>query len=184
MPVAALRSPHLIEARERIRINMQPISRDMFARYFWMCWDLLHDNPQPATDHGPPMPTYFRFLTLLAFKVFCEEKVDLAILEVGMGGLYDATNIVKAPAVCGITSLAIEHKSILGSTLAEIATQKAGILKAGIPAFVVPQMEEAMVTVTKCAYDADAPLQIVPDYASCVHAGIGSICLPLSTQLC
>ena len=107
---------------------------------------------------------WMAFLTLMAFKVFVEEKVDLAVIEVGMGGLYDATNIMEKPAVCGITSLALEHTSTLGNTLAEIATQKAGILKPGVPAFVVPQKAEAMATVAECALAVGAPLKLVPDY--------------------
>ena len=62
-------SPHLIEARERIRINMKPLSQKTFARYFWMCWDLLEANPGQPVAGMPEMPTYFRFLTLMAFKV-------------------------------------------------------------------------------------------------------------------
>ena len=98
------------------------------------------------------MPTYFRFLTLMAFKVFLHEGVDAAVVEVGLGGRYDATNILPRPRVCphrvcdpkrtptgargqvcGITLLGLEHTSILGDTLSQIAFQKAGIFKPGVP---------------------------------------------------
>ncbi|GMP23161.1 hypothetical protein CsSME_00000859 [Camellia sinensis var. sinensis] len=90
------------------------------------------------------MPTYFRFLALLAFKIFAAEQVDVAILEVGLGGKFDATNVVQKPIVCGITSLGYDHMEILGNTLGEIAGEKAGIFKQGVPAFTVHQPDEAM----------------------------------------
>lgn len=119
--VVTCRSPHLIEVRERIRIDGRPVSKDLFCKHFWECWDMLH-----SSEGG--MPAYFRFLTLLAFKMFLAEKVDVAVVEVGLGGRYDATNVID-PAVCGITSLGLEHTDILGSTLSEIAFHKAGIFK-------------------------------------------------------
>ncbi|KAH7677160.1 Tetrahydrofolate synthase protein [Dioscorea alata] len=91
-----------------------------------------------------PMPVLFQFLTLLAFKIFLSEKVDVAILEVGLGGGLDATNVVRRPVVCGITSLGMDHMEILGDTLGKIASEKAGILKSGVPAYTVPQLSEAM----------------------------------------
>lgn len=75
------------------------------------------------------MPGYFRFMTLLAFHAFLKMKVDVTILEVGVGGTYDSTNIVPKPVVTGITALGIDHVSVLGKTLKEIAWQKGGIFK-------------------------------------------------------
>ena len=75
------------------------------------------------------MPFYFSFFTVMALFVFVREKVDVAILEVGIGGQYDSTNVVLTPRVCGITSLDLDHTSILGNTLEAIAWQKAGIFK-------------------------------------------------------
>jgi folylpolyglutamate synthase len=72
---------------------------------------------------------YFRFLTLLAFHVFLQEEMDVMILEVGVGGEYDATNVVEQPVVCGITPLGFDHMSILGETIESIAWHKAGIIK-------------------------------------------------------
>ncbi|XP_073267046.1 folylpolyglutamate synthase isoform X3 [Populus alba] len=107
-----------------------------------------------------PMPTYFRFLALLAFKIFSAEQVDVAILEVGLGGKFDATNVVQKPIVCGIASLGYDHMEILGDTLAQIAGEKAGIFKDGIPAFTVPQPDEAMNVLEEKASELNVHLQV------------------------
>ncbi|XP_020244775.1 folylpolyglutamate synthase-like isoform X2 [Asparagus officinalis] len=90
------------------------------------------------------MSTYFRFLALLGFKIFSTKQVDVAILEVGLGGKLDATNVMKAPVVCGISSLGHDHTEILGNTLGHIAGEKAGIFKQEISTYTVPQTAEAM----------------------------------------
>jgi folylpolyglutamate synthase/dihydrofolate synthase len=95
-----------------------------------------------------PKPSYFRYLTLMSFHVFIQEKVDFAIVEVGIGGAFDSTNIVEQPLATGITSLGMDHMAILGDTLAKIAWQKAGIFKKNCPAFSSIQKPEA-VTVIK-----------------------------------
>lgn len=77
----------------------------------------------------PDKPPYFRYLTLMCLHVFKELNVDVAILEVGVGGEYDSTNLVQSPIVCGITSLGLDHCALLGSTIGEIAWHKAGIMK-------------------------------------------------------
>jgi folylpolyglutamate synthase len=88
------------------------------------------------------MPPFFYFLTLLAIRIFHHEHVDVAVLEVGLGGRWDATNIVS-PVVCGITSLGYDHMDILGHTLSLIAKEKAGIIKAGVLVVTVEQPAEA-----------------------------------------
>jgi folylpolyglutamate synthase/dihydrofolate synthase len=101
-------------------------------------------------------PPYFYFLTLLALRVFHAERVDVAVLEVGLGGRWDATNVVPAPAVCGITSLGYDHMDILGHTLTLIAGEKAGIIKAGVPAVTTTQPEEARVVLEQRAQELQA----------------------------
>ncbi|KAF1895180.1 hypothetical protein Lal_00022679 [Lupinus albus] len=133
-------SPHLIDIRERFRIDGVEICEEKFLAYFWWCYDRLKEK----TNDNVPMPTFFHFLALLAFKIFSAEQVDVSIMEVGLGGKYDATNVVQEPIVCGITSLGYDHMEILGNTLGEIAGEKAGIFKHRIPAFTVPQPDEAM----------------------------------------
>ncbi|XP_061343517.1 folylpolyglutamate synthase-like isoform X3 [Gastrolobium bilobum] len=149
-------SPHLIDIRERFRLDGMEICEEKFLAYFWWCYDRLKEK----TDENVPMPPYFRFLALLAFKIFAAEQVDVAIMEVGLGGKYDATNVVQAPIVCGITSLGYDHMEILGNTLGEIAGEKAGIFKERIPAFTVPQPDEAMRVLEEKASQLNVPLQV------------------------
>ncbi|CAA7259893.1 unnamed protein product [Cyclocybe aegerita] len=138
-------SPHLVAVRERIRIDGVPISESDFAKYFFEIWDRLVANQNAGkVPTTPPMPGYFRFITLMAFHVFLELKVDATILEVGVGGAYDSTNVVPAPIVTGITVLGIDHVFVLGKTISEIAWQKGGILKKGVPALTVAQPVDAM----------------------------------------
>uniref|UniRef100_A0A8D0G2G0 Folylpolyglutamate synthase n=1 Tax=Strix occidentalis caurina TaxID=311401 RepID=A0A8D0G2G0_STROC len=136
-------SPHLVQVRERIRINGQPISKELFSKYFWLVYNRLEETKVGDPVHAS-MPAYFRFLTIMAFHVFLQEKVDLAVVEVGIGGAYDCTNIIRAPVVCGVSSLGIDHVSILGDTMEKIAWQKGGIFKPGVPAFTVAQPERPL----------------------------------------
>ncbi|XP_071321701.1 folylpolyglutamate synthase, mitochondrial isoform X2 [Trachinotus anak] len=153
-------SPHLVQVRERIRINGQPIGKELFTKYFWQVYGRL-DETKDA--HGGTMPAYFRFLTILAFHVFLQEKVDLAVIEVGIGGAYDCTNIISRPWVCGISSLGIDHTQILGDTIEKIAWQKGGIFKPGVPAFTTKQPENAMTVLKDRAKEIGCPLQVCPD---------------------
>uniref|UniRef100_A0A493TDA4 Folylpolyglutamate synthase n=1 Tax=Anas platyrhynchos platyrhynchos TaxID=8840 RepID=A0A493TDA4_ANAPP len=163
-------SPHLVQVRERIRINGQPLSKELFSKYFWLVYNRLEETKVGASRGS--MPAYFRFLTIMAFHVFLQEKVDLAVLEVGIGGAYDCTNIIRTPVVCGVSSLGIDHTSILGDTVEKIAWQKGGIFKPGVPAFTVPQPER--------------PLEVLRDRAReggsvrCLGGGGGSASCPRS----
>ncbi|KFU84293.1 hypothetical protein M959_12039, partial [Chaetura pelagica] len=111
------------------------------------------------------MPAYFRFLTIMAFHVFLQEKVDLAVVEVGIGGAYDCTNIIRAPVVCGISALGIDHTSILGDTMEKIAWQKGGIFKVGRAC---PPLAHGFGASTPVALSTRAPLQRgVPAFTPC-----------------
>ncbi|PWN47553.1 FolC bifunctional protein [Violaceomyces palustris] len=127
-------SPHMVAVRERIRINGLPIAEDVFARYFWEIWDRLGQNASRRFDFTPLRPIYFRFLTLLALHIFLQEGVSATILEVGIGGKYDSTNIVPKPVVTAVSQLGLDHTALLGNTVEEIAVQKAGIFKPGVVA--------------------------------------------------
>ncbi|NXQ31381.1 FOLC protein, partial [Alaudala cheleensis] len=153
-------SPHLVQVRERIRINGKPISKDLFNKYFWLVYNRLEETKDPA--HAG-MPAYFRFLTIMAFHVFLQEKVDLAVVEVGIGGTYDCTNIIRAPVVCGVSSLGIDHTSILGDTMEKIAWQKGGIFKPGVPAFTVAQPERPLEVLKERAQERKCPLYLCPE---------------------
>ncbi|KOS19729.1 Folylpolyglutamate synthase [Escovopsis weberi] len=138
-------SPHLIAVRERIRINSAPISEDLFARYFFQVWDRLEastDEPSEAVPLGSK-PIYGRYLALMSWHAFLQEGVDVAVYETGIGGEFDATNIVEKPLAAGITSLGIDHVYVLGDTVEKIAWHKAGIMKTGSPAFTYEQVPAA-----------------------------------------
>ena len=157
-------SPHLRFVRERIQINNVPLSEEEFAKYFFETWDRLEELAVAVgMDPSNPQakPGYFRFLTLMAFHTYMSEGVDTAVIECGIGGEYDSTNIVVQPAVCGITSLGIDHVSVLGSTIEEIAWHKGGIIKAGAKAFTAPQPESAIQVLLKRAEEKGAELQVV-----------------------
>lgn len=138
-------SPHLVQVRERIRLDGKPISEDLFAKYFWQVWDRLEENEKRKNPEMTPMrPVYFRYLTILAYHIFLTLQVKCTILEVGIGGRYDSTNIVPKPIVTGITTLGLDHTALLGNTIEEIAYQKAGIFKPGCEAVSVMQTEGAI----------------------------------------
>ncbi|KAL1218574.1 Folylpolyglutamate synthase [Cardamine amara subsp. amara] len=161
-------SPHLFDVRERFRLNGIEISQEKFVDYFWCCFHKLKEK----TSNEIPMPTYFCFLALLAFKIFTTEQVDVVILEVGLGGRFDATNVIQKPVVCGISSLGYDHMEILGYTLAEIAAEKAGIFKNGVPAFTVPQPHEAMRVLNEKASKLGVNLQVVEPLDSSQRLGL------------
>ena len=110
-------SPHLHDLRERIRVNGKIISKTSFV-------NLLVDL-QPAIESTENI-TYYEIMTILAMEYFARQKVDIAILEVGLGGRLDATNVVT-PTVCAITTISYDHMDLLGNTIMEIAAEKAGI---------------------------------------------------------
>jgi dihydrofolate synthase/folylpolyglutamate synthase len=142
-------SPHLVDLRERIQINGEMISRNDFARLSRMI--------EPIVAHSRPTPTYFDVLTAIAFKYFAERKVDIGVIETGLGGRLDSTNVLT-PEVTAITSISYDHMAQLGTTLRQIATEKAGIFKHGVPAVSVIQDAEAQAALTAVAEKVGAPL--------------------------
>lgn len=156
-------SPHLVEVRERIQVNGQPLPREKFVDYFWDVYNKLDEN---KVENSDGMPAYFSFLTIMALHVFMKEKTDVAILEVGIGGQYDSTNLVRKPVACGVTSLGLDHVSILGNTIDKIAWQKAGIFKPGVPAFTAPQPPEAVKVLFERAEEIGCKLKIVPPFSA------------------
>ncbi|KAL9007691.1 MAG: hypothetical protein Q9173_007094, partial [Seirophora scorigena] len=159
-------SPHLRFVRERIQINNEPLSEQSFAKYFFETWDRLEES---ARARGEPTdesakPAYFRFLTLMAFHTYMSEGVDTAIIECGIGGEYDSTNIIVHPRVTGITSLGIDHTQILGHTMEEIAWHKAGIMKPGVPAHTVAQPPGAEEVLRNRAREKSVTLSVVDEY--------------------
>ena len=160
-------SPHLITVRERIRIDGTPISESLFTRYFFELWDRFSSGASnlPGTNSSSVdvRPGYFRYLTLLAFHTFMKEGVETAIVECGIGGEYDSTNILppEAVTVSAITKLGIDHVGMLGNEIENIAWHKGGILKKGVPAYVAEQVPEAQAVLENCAVSKGAELTVV-----------------------
>ncbi|AEO69940.1 uncharacterized protein THITE_157502 [Thermothielavioides terrestris NRRL 8126] len=161
--VGLFTSPHLIAVRERIRINSAPISEELFAKYFFQVWDRLEANAHVAADEAAPgsKPIYARYLTLMSFHVFLSEGVDVAVYETGIGGEYDATNVVERPVASGISTLGIDHVFVLGDTVDKIAWHKAGIMKHGSPAFTVEQVPAAAEVLTRRALEKQVDLKVL-----------------------
>lgn len=143
-------SPHLNVVRERFRINGQFISEDEFGR---------HASRIKAVLNGRQI-TYFEFTTTMAFLWFAEQEVDLAILEVGMGGRLDATNVIT-PLLSIITNVSMDHEAYLGDTLAEVAREKAGIIKRGVPVISGVGLDDSRDIVVQRAAKQEAPLYLL-----------------------
>jgi dihydrofolate synthase/folylpolyglutamate synthase len=133
-------SPHLSRVNERVRVDGVEISDDNFAAYYFRVDDCARELVSEGTLRGHP--SFFETMTALAFLAFAEKQVDIAVLEVGMGGRLDATNIAK-PVVSVVTDISLDHTEWLGSTIAEIAREKAGILRSDGVLVTLPQHPEA-----------------------------------------
>lgn len=167
-------SPHIVAVRERIRINGVPISEDEFTKYFFEVWDLLGQNTSRALQSTPVRPNYFRFMTIVAFHTFLSLNVDVTVLEVGIGGRFDSTNIVPRPLVTGVTSLGLDHVSVLGNTLGEIAYNKGGIFKKDVPAYSVEQPEEGLSALRRCATEQESSsFTVVPVISELANLNLG-----------
>ncbi|KAF1353031.1 FolC bifunctional protein [Lizonia empirigonia] len=138
LKVGCLTSPHVTDIRERIKLNGSPISKDLFANYFFEIWEQIKQHTQREGD-GPRVPGYPGFLALMGLYAFVQEGVDVAIIETGIGGENDSTNVIRSPTVTGITTIGLDHVNVLGDSLDKIAWHKAGIFKEGSPAYTVEQ---------------------------------------------
>ncbi len=133
-------SPHLVRINERIRISGEEISDDDFA----LLHDVVDRTAERLVEEGelPWHPSFFEMLTAIAFEYFAQNKVEIAVLEVGMGGRLDATNVIE-PRVSVITDISLDHQKFLGNTVAEIAREKAGIIRPGGVVVTLPQQPQA-----------------------------------------
>ncbi len=145
-------SPHLHTFRERIRRNSEPISQGEFAALVEGLWP-FHEEFKRDPAIGPL--TLFEFLTGMAFQCFAENRTDVQIVEVGLGGKLDATNALDA-GVCVITSISLDHMAILGDTIGEIAADKAGIIKPGSTVVIAPQTPEALSPILAACQEKEA----------------------------
>ena len=140
-------SPHLLDFRERIRINGKPIPQEYVVNF------VARERP----FFEPLHPSFFELTTAMAFRYFADEAVDVAVIEVGMGGRLDCTNIIR-PDLCLITNISPDHTQFLGHTLAQIAAEKAGIIKPGIPVVIGETTPETRPVFLHKAQEAGAPI--------------------------
>ena len=151
--VGLFTSPHLTDFRERIRVNGTMIPEQYVMDFI--------DNERDFFE--PLHPTFFELTTALAFKYFAEQKVDVAVIEVGLGGRLDCTNIIT-PDISIITNISFDHVQYLGDTLAKIAREKAGIIKHGVPVIIGEKHPETTPVFTETAKREQAPLYFAEDF--------------------
>lgn len=145
-------SPHLVDFRERIRVNRECISEERVIRFV----------EKEKSFFEPLQPSFFELTTALAFLYFAEQNVDIAVIEVGLGGRLDCTNIIT-PILSVITNISFDHTQFLGNTLAKIAREKAGIIKNGVPVLVGETCEETRPVFEQVAREHDATLYYAED---------------------
>lgn len=145
-------SPHLVDFRERIRVNGTPIPKDYVTLF-------VEEN---RSFFEPLHPSFFELTTAMAFKYFAEQHVDIAIIEVGLGGRLDCTNIIT-PDMCIITNISFDHTQFLGNTLEKIAKEKAGIIKSGIPVVIGETSTETRTVFQNKAAETHAPITFAED---------------------
>ena len=146
-------SPHLIDFRERIRVNGECVPEQYVI-------DFVEEN---RAFFEPLHPSFFELTTAMALKYFAEQKVDYAVIEVGLGGRLDCTNIIT-PILSIITNISFDHTQFLGNTLAEIAGEKAGIIKPGVPVVIGEYLPETRTVFEKKAKSENAPILFAQDF--------------------
>lgn len=152
--VGMFTSPHLVCMTERFQINRTNVRESVFAEAFCK----VKEQVDAGIREGIFVhPTFFEFLTGMAFVIFAQEQVDYIILETGMGGRLDATNVIKKPEACVITSISLDHTQYLGTTLEAIALEKAGIIKEGVPVIYDGTRPEVSVIIEQKAGEIHAP---------------------------
>ena len=151
-------SPHLVDVRERFRLDGEMISKEEFAR----CFNQVMDSVKAFCEknHEEYHPTFFEMLFFISMLWFQEKRADYIILETGMGGRLDATNVIEKPLVTVITRIGLDHTEYLGNTKAEIAAEKAGIIKKGVPVVFWEQEEEVNEVIVKKAREMSA--EVIP----------------------
>lgn len=153
-------SPHLVDFRERIRIGGQPLPQEYVVRFV----------EEHRSFFEPLFPSFFELTTAMAFRYFADEKIDVAVIEVGLGGRLDCTNIIK-PDLGIITNISFDHTQFLGDTLAKIASEKAGIIKKGVPVVIGETTPETKPVFLQKAKEADAPIVFAEEENRVTHFG-------------
>ena len=148
--VGAFTSPHLTRVNERMTINGSQIADERFLQYMNNVASIIEAH------YNGDYPSFFEVVTLIMFQYFAEEQVDFALIETGLGGRLDATNVIT-PLVSIITTISLEHTAFLGDTFAKVAFEKAGIIKEGVPVVVGVKNEEALAVIQQVAQQRHAP---------------------------
>ena len=154
-------SPHLVDFRERIRVNGQPIPEEYVIRFV----------EEERCFFEPLHPSFFELTTAMAFRYFADAKIDVAVIEVGLGGRLDCTNIIH-PDLCIITNISLDHTQFLGNTLPQIAREKAGIIKSGIPVVIGETTPETKSVFQKKAGEVNAPIYFAEENGREDYPGI------------
>ncbi|WP_419150244.1 bifunctional folylpolyglutamate synthase/dihydrofolate synthase [Lysinibacillus xylanilyticus] len=152
--VGAFTSPHLERVNERMTINGIQISDEQFLHYMNNIAEIIE------THYEGDFPSFFEVVTLIMFQHFADQEVDIALIETGLGGRLDATNVIT-PLISIITTISLEHTAFLGDTLAKVAFEKAGIIKENIPVVVGVKSEEALTVIEEVAHERHAPCFIL-----------------------
>ena len=152
-------SPHLVKINERIQMDNIPVPDEVFNRAYEAVLEAAHRMEQSGGKH----PAYFEFLFGMAMFIFKEQKAEYIVLETGMGGRLDSTNIIKKPLMTVITSVSMDHMHVLGNTIEEIAGEKAGIIKPGVPLVFYGGDERVRGVLEKTALERKAPYEIIDD---------------------
>ena len=147
-------SPHVTSLHERITVDSVMITKKQMLSLI----NRVHSTIEKMSEKNDS-PTFFEIMTTLAFMHFLDTEVDIAIIETGLGGRLDSTNVIK-PSIVGITSISIDHQNLLGKTLDKIAKEKAGVMKKGVPVITVQQDPEAMRMLKRQAVSVNAPLSV------------------------
>ncbi len=156
-------SPTISDYRERFQINGKMISKPELGAYM----ERIRDAAEEIAAEGNPHPTIFEMETALGFLWFAEKSCDIVVLETGMGGLLDATNVIPAPLLCVLASISRDHMGVLGETLSQIAEQKAGIIKPGSRVVSIVQEPEAMRVVEEACRKQDCALSVADPAQAC-----------------
>ncbi|MGI6373262.1 MAG: bifunctional folylpolyglutamate synthase/dihydrofolate synthase [Caldicoprobacterales bacterium] len=146
-------SPYLENFTERIQVELREIPREDLAKTTQQVKEKVDEMVASGRNH----PTEFEIVTAIGFLYFARQKIDIAVVEVGLGGRFDATNVVDEPLLSVITAIGFDHMDILGSTLGEIAFEKAGIIKQGRPVVSYPQLGEASSVIREAARERKSP---------------------------
>ncbi len=158
--VGLFTSPHLVDIRERFQLDGKPCSKEQFLA----AERVVHETVERMQKDGLAHPTFFEYIFAIGMVLFSQEKVACAVLETGLGGRLDATNVVRHPLLTIITSISLEHTEILGDTIAAIAGEKAGIIKPGVPVIFDGSEPEASAVIASVAASRHAPMEeILPD---------------------